>query len=191
MFINLPPLLTKFYFMKLTNEQKEANKLARAEARKESKRLAKIETERNQNPVSEITFSIEWKKSRMWGYNPHLEAKAIHKDGRVTIFTSTASGCGYDKESQVIADAFNNLLKYKLHQLEEVEGIKIPYGIYLQDHYKGFSGGIGVSCYYEIGEAIGGKFTKVASGKSFDAYKYTDNEVKQYINEIGQKINII
>lgn len=158
--------------MKLTNEQKEANKLARSEARKTAKALAKIEAERNQNPIKEIRFSIEWKKSRMWGHNPHLEAQAIHKDGTMSYFNTTASGCGYDKESQVISEAFNHLLKYKLYQLETAEGL--PYGIYLDDNYKAFSGGIGTNCYYKIAEHIGGKFDKVASGKTFDAYKYVD-----------------
>lgn len=160
--------------MKLTIEQKEANKLARKEARQEAKRIAKIEKEKNQKPVKEIRFSIEWKRSRMWGYNPHLTAECYHQDGTFTRVASTAFGCGYDKESQVIADAFNVLLKYKLYKLEEKDGAKIPYGIYLNDTYKGYAGGIGADCYYSIGEAIGGKFEKVASGKSFDAYKYTD-----------------
>jgi hypothetical protein len=158
--------------MKLTNEQKEANKLARQEARKIAKQLAKIEAEKNQNPIKEIKFSIEWKKSRTWGYNPHLEAQAIHKDGAVSYFNCTASGCGYDKESTVIADAFNELLKYKLYNIENTENK--PYGIYLDNDYKAFSGGIGTDCYYKISEHIGGKFEKVASGKTFDAYKYTD-----------------
>jgi len=43
--------------MKLTAEQKEANKLARAEARAEARRIAKIEKEKNQKPVKEIRFS--------------------------------------------------------------------------------------------------------------------------------------
>ena len=159
--------------MKLTIEQKEANKLARQEARQEAKRLAKIEKEKNQKPVKEIVFSIEWKKSRMWGHNPHLEAKALHIDGTCTYFTSTASGCGYDKESQVIADAFNNLLKYKIYEFRENSEEKLPYGLNNRENYKGYSGGIGVSCYYSISEAIGGKFEKVASGKTFDAYKLT------------------
>jgi len=159
--------------MKLTTEQKTANKLARQEARQEAKKLAKIEREKNQKPVNEIRFSIEWKKSRMWGYNPHLTADCYHKDGTHTRVQATASGCGYDKESQVIADAFNNLLKYKLYQYDNVNEEKMPYGVRIGD-YKGFSGGIGVSCYYSIGEYIGGKFEKIASGKTFDAYKYTD-----------------
>jgi hypothetical protein len=52
----------------------------------------------------------------------------------------------------------------------------LPYGIYLsRNGYTGYSGGIGVSCYYSISELIGGKFEKLASGKSFDAYKLTLN----------------
>jgi hypothetical protein len=156
--------------MKLTNEQKEANKLARAEARKTAKALAKIEAERNQKPVKEIQISIEWKKSRMWGMNPHLTAWIRFEDETSTQFCCTASGCGYDKESQVISDVFNEFLKYQLYKLENAEGL--PYGI-RANQYKGFSGGIGTNCYYKISEAIGGKFDCLASGKTYDAYKYT------------------
>jgi hypothetical protein len=159
--------------MKLTTEQKEANKLARQEARKEAKRLAKIEAERNQKPIKSLYLSIEWKKSRTWGANPHLEARAEHYDGTQSHFTCTASGCGYDKESQVIADAFNDLLKYKLYQLDATK--EQPYGLRCGD-YKGYSGGIGVDCYYKISEAIGGTFKRVASGKTYDAYTFTDNQ---------------
>jgi hypothetical protein len=159
--------------MKLTNEEKQANKIARQEARQEAKRLAKIEAERNQKPVKSLYLSIEWKKSRTWGANPHLEARAEHYDGTQSHFNCTASGCGYDKESQVIADAFNDLLKYKLYQLDATK--EQPYGLRCGD-YKGYSGGIGVDCYYKISEAIGGTFKRVASGKTYDAYTFTDNQ---------------
>jgi hypothetical protein len=158
---------------RLTPEQKEANKLARQEARKEAKRLAKIEAERNQKPVKSIDFSIEWKKSRTWGNCPRLDAFVIYKDGTTDRLSAYASGCGYDKESTVLADVFNSVLKYKIYQIPE--GANLPYGI-RADLYKGFSGGIGVNCYYEIGKAIGGTFVRTATGKTFDAYKYTDNE---------------
>ena len=157
---------------RLTLEQKEANKVARQQARKEAKRLAKIEAEKNQNRVKTLHLSIEWKKSRMWGANPHLEARAVHYDGTQTYFNSTASGYGYDKESEVIAHAFNELLKYKLYELDATK--EQPYGIRCGD-YKGYSGGIGANCYYNIAEAIGGKFERVATGKTYDAYIYTDN----------------
>jgi len=157
--------------MKLTIEQKEANKVARTEARKEAKRVAKIEAERNQKPVKVIEFSIEWKKSRMWGNCPRLNAVIEYKDGTTARVNSYASGYGYDKESTVLADVFNTALKYKIYQIPE--GEKLPYGI-RSDYYKGFSGGIGVNCYYDIAKAIGGEFKRTATGKTFDAYKYTD-----------------
>lgn len=159
----------------MTNTQtqltaKEAEKLAKQEAKKELKRLAKIEAEKNQKPVKEITFSIEWSK----GFNPTLEARAYHIDGSTSYVKARAGGWGYCKESTVIAEAFNKLLKYKLYQIENIEAL--PYGIYInKNNYTGYSGGIGVSCYYSIAELIGGKFIKLASGKNFDAYKFTMN----------------
>jgi hypothetical protein len=149
---------------------KEIEKLARQEARKEAKRLAKIEAEKNQKPVKEITFSIEWSKS----FNPTLDAICLHKDGTTSHVKARAGGWGYCKESTVIADAFNSLLKYKLYELVNLPSDFTPYGVYInRNGYTGYSGGIGVSCYYSISELIGGKFEKLASGKSFDAYKFT------------------
>lgn len=163
--------------VKLTPEQKEANKIDRQNARKEAKELARIEGEKNQKEVAEITINIEWVKSRMWGHNPKCEATVKHKDGTYSRGFATCSGCGYDKESTVIADIFNNFLKYKLYRELKPTGRDRedgkPYGIYL-NQYRHFSGGIGTDCYYAISEAIGGKFERIASGKSFDAYKYTD-----------------
>ena len=144
---------------KLTPEQKQ--QIA------EQKRIERL---KNQKPVREIRMSIEWKKSRMWGHNPHLEAYIIHEDGTSSNFTSRASGCGYDKESQVIADCFNNCLAYKLFELKE--GEQHPYGIYIGNHYH-YSGGIGTNCYYDISKAIGFEFKKVASGKTYDAFNVT------------------
>ena len=129
----------------------------------------RIERLKNQKPVKEIRISIEWKKSRMWGHNPHLDAYIIHEDGSSSNFTSRASGYGYDKESQVIADCFNNSLAYKLFELGE--DTQLPYGIYIKHPH--YSGGIGTNCYYDISKAIGFEFKKVASGKTYDAFTVT------------------
>lgn len=163
---------------RLTPEQKEANKKARQEAKKAANELARIERQKNQKPVKRITISIEWKKSRMWGSNPHAEATIQHKDGSFSYGSAKCSGCGYDKESTVIADIFNNFLRYKLYQeLKPVEGFKndngLPYGINL-GQYRHYSGGIGTDCYYSIAKAIGGEFKRVATGKTFDVYEYTE-----------------
>lgn len=160
---------------RLTPEQKEANKLARQKARKETIEIARIDAEKNQKEVDSITINIEWKKSRMWGHNPKCEASVRFKDGSFEHSpVYTCSGCGYDKESTVIADVFNEYLKYKLHKIGEVK--EHPYGMYLRPDWKTFNGGVGTSCYYRIAEFIGGKFENVGSGKTFDVYKYTDNK---------------
>jgi hypothetical protein len=155
---------------KLTIEQKEANKIERERIKK----LALIESEKNQPEVKEIKINIEWHKSRTWGNNPVLDGSVWFKNGSFERFTFTCSGCGYDKESTVIANLFNAVLKYKLYRELPAE---LPYGIYIGNNpdSRSYSGGIGVNCYYRIADAIGGKFECVASGKTFDCYKYTDN----------------
>ena len=86
----------------------------------------------------------------------------------------TCSGCGYDKESTVIAEIFNRFLHYKLYERRKGQA---PYG--MSKYKKGdwlpsYSGGVGTSCYYSISDFIGGQFKNVESGKRFDIFKYTD-----------------
>ena len=183
---------------RLTEEQKIANREAKKAENAAKKETARIETEKNQLEVKEITITIEWKHSRTWGNCPRATAAITYKDKTAgeygTGFYRTdegkyyASGCGYDKESTVIAEIFNDFLKYKLwqktpEQLKRAEydykwkeENRAPYGIYSGENYRHFDGGIGVNCYKHISEYIGGKFENVASGKTFDVYKYTDNE---------------
>ena len=177
---------------KLTEDQKAANKLARQELAKQTKEANRINDERNQPEVKEIIISIEWRKSRTWGSNPNAKADVTFKDktagpwgtGFYRADGFTCSGCGYDKESTVIAEIFNKFLKSKLWQLP-AEALKggngsgdkknAPYGIHLYSPNRPhFGGGIGTSCYYRIAEYLGATFEHVASGKMFDVYKYTD-----------------
>jgi len=163
--------------MKKSKEQKEADKLARQKAKQLQKEVAQIESEKNQKPVKSITITIEWKKSRTWGSNPNCEAAVSFKDGTFEhspIYK--CSGCGYDKKSTVIADVFNNYLKYKLYDPKLVKKSDPPYGFYIKEGWKHYNGGVGTSCYHRISEFIGGKFENVASGKTFDVFQYTDNK---------------
>jgi len=137
------------------------------------KEIALWESEINQKPIESITISITWKKSRTWSANPHAEATIKHIDGSHSYSVATCSGCGYDKESTVIADIFNQCLKYRLHALARTKK-EVPYGVDLPGEYPPrYSGEIGTSCYYRIAEFIGGKFEKITSGKTFDVYKLT------------------
>jgi hypothetical protein len=150
--------------------------------RKLKNRLAKEEekeyAERHQSKVKDITITIEWKKSKMWGNNPHAEANIHFANGMYkNVEGYTCSGCGYDKESTVIAQIFNDFLKYKLWEREEMDNSKAPYGIRLDFLYSPhYEGGVGTNCYYSISEFIGGKFIHISSGKTFDVYKFTMNE---------------
>ena len=50
----------------------------------------------------EVTIRIEWKKSRMWGSCPRIEWCGD--------LVTRASGCGYDKESAVLAELLLHLV---------------------------------------------------------------------------------
>jgi len=163
--------------MRKSIEQKEEDKLAREKAKQLKKEAAQIESEKNQKPVKSITITIEWRKSRTWGANPHCEAAVSFQDGTFEHSPAyTCSGCGYDKESTVIADVFNNYLKYKLYDPKLVKKSDPPYGFRIKENWKCYNGGVSTSCYYDISRFIGGKFESVASGKTFDVFQYTDKE---------------
>lgn len=91
---------------KLTREKAVEIAISRARktnAKKTNECLAKIDAAQNAENVDCITVVVEWRKSYTWGYNPHVTVRAA---GIVT--EGTASGCGYDKESAAVAEAFNN-----------------------------------------------------------------------------------
>lgn len=178
----------------LTTEQKEANKLACKLARIVSKKNAELQSkidnikkEKNQKVIKALKISIEWKKNKTWGANPFASVEISYLDGSFYRGGNyTCTGCGYDKESTVIAEIFNDFLKYALwNKLDIINDEKsiVPYGIYHwidQDNNLesvDFSGGIGTSCYYRIAKFIDGEFINIASGKTFDVYEFKANEI--------------
>jgi len=131
--------------------------------------------------VADLTFisvSVEWTRSRTWGYNPHAEVRT--NTGR---YTGTASGCGYDKESAAVASALNEcsgVLKIlydaeekalETRTFEKMEAGKIlgygaGYGVIPR-----FEGGVGVSCFWNIFEKCGFKLVSEHHGKHSDFYE--------------------
>lgn len=171
--------------MRLSLEEKAKRVEERKVKREAEKELKRIETEKNQPEISEITFTIEWKKSRTWGYCPRLEVNGYYKEsipGEGKFFRDDsfyASGCGYDKLSTVVGQACNKYLKYLLWKNEtrikaEKNNPDFPYGIsnYSENRFS-YGQGIGIECYPRIFEYLGAKFEKIASGSSFDVYKVT------------------
>lgn len=147
----------------------------RQELNAANKRLAIDNEKKNQRPIKSLTISIEWRKSRTWGMNPYASVNVEYltgEDRHIRDEGFTASGCGYDKESTVIAAIFNKYLAYKLYLPLKGDA---PYGMRNSD-YKYYEGGVGTGCYKLISEFIGGKFETVANGKTFSVFKYTDNK---------------
>jgi hypothetical protein len=157
-------------------EKAEARKAVR-EALKLQKRIDEVKA---QPRLESLTITIEWKKSRTWGMNPHATGEAITKDGFRLVGTAKASGCGYCKRSTVIADLFNQFLRHKLYDKKVLArlAVKKPYGISLpndgQKWLPTFDGGIGEGCYRKISEAIGGVWECVAYAGDVEVYQYKE-----------------
>lgn len=152
-----------------TISREKAVELATKRATKEiekktAAKLAKLDRVANAPDLTFISVSVDWVRSRTWGYNPHVEVRT-----NTGTYYGTASGCGYDKESAAIADAFNkcdSILK-ALYQLKEnglragktdesktascgrSNGDICGYGAgYGATPY--FEGGVGASCFWSI-----------------------------------------
>lgn len=146
-------------------------------------KLARLDRVAAAPDLSFISISVDWVRSRTWGNNPHAEART-----NTGVFTGTASGCGYDKESAAIADALNqcdSVLK-ALYTLKE-EGLRAG----LSDKSKTaacgrsnsnicgygagygaipyFEGGVGASCFWSILKKCGFS-TSCHHGKHSDFY---------------------
>lgn len=149
--------------------EKITNKRKREINREIEKRFARVhEVEEVEAPAA-VSIVVEWHKNRTWGMNPRARVAAE----RVATYGS-ASGCGYDKQSAAIANAFNQnpeILKI-LYDHAEAGGV-FPYGVHVWAGLPSFAGGCGVSCFYSIFEACGYTFRQVASGKMFDVYEIT------------------
>lgn len=140
-----------------------------------------------------ITANMEWRPSRTWGHNPHVEACT----NECQRFTGTASGCGYDKASAALAEALNAspaVLKMLYTAAENALAAGQTFTRYNNDgavtwrdvlgYGSGYSilpyfeGGVGVSCFETIFSRCGYRFRLVASGKRFDAYTVTRREAE-------------
>lgn len=173
----------------------EEEKAERRRAKYVREQADKIQAQKAQKPVDKIDISIEWKKGT-YGWCPRATARVYFADGSFEFREGyRAGGYGYDKESTVVAEIFNDFLAYKIHDTScwVTEGVRLyqdgednrrPYGMYHKVDAEGveyahYAGGIGMSCYFDIAKFIGGHLEKTGSGKAFDCYRYTDLTNKQ------------
>ena len=138
--------------------------------------------ERNKNifsvpDIKTLRVDIEWKKSRTWGFCPHAEWDCWFADGTYMHGNTSASGYGYDKHSQVLANIFNEVAKGMAWR-KRMSRKKAPYGLERvgkdkkKDWPPYYEGGIGAECYKAIGAYLGGK-TEHHEGKTWDAWTFT------------------
>lgn len=63
----------------------------------------------------EINVRVSWRKSRTWGSNPHAEAYVCYETPGGSLDSALgegrASGCGYDKRSAAVQEAFGFAVK--------------------------------------------------------------------------------
>lgn len=170
--------ITREKFIDLTIRRME--KQLDAEGKKQIERIAVAEAAPE---LDFINVNITWRRSRTWGNNP--TAYVYTNNGSTT---GSASGCGYDKESAAVAEAFNRdpSIMRALYQIKE-DGLRAGltsdsprtctghdnrticgYGAgYTVLPY--FEGGVGVSCFWSILEKAGYK-TRGQHGKTEDFY---------------------
>lgn len=124
--------------------------------------------------VKRLEIDIEWKKSQTWGNCPRASVRWETADGEWHYDDNMAyaSGCGYDKESTVVAACCNRILCGMLWRKRNTKK-EVPYGVKLNLWFPYFEGGVGMSCYYRIAEFLGGKLENVDSGKNYDKYVFT------------------
>lgn len=127
--------------------------------------------------ISNISISVEWTKSRIWGMCPMADVRVCYTDNTCDNYQSgRITGCGYDKESTAIAQALNqcNDLLHAMYVKKEANHTKENRELFGYGSGYGvkpyFEGGVGVSCYPAIFQAIGYEWKSISHGKTFDVY---------------------
>ena len=145
-------------------------KMVKTMCEERDKKLEKLKRIEQAEDIEQIRISVEWKNSRTWGSNPHVELSAYSVNTCDTA-KATASGCGYDKESQAIAEALNSINGVRKLLIEKLDYIneKKPYGINQYGIIPAFSGGVGTKCFTSFFKDIGWKVTET-HGKTYDSY---------------------
>lgn len=132
---------------KFTEQERIERRAARRKAKTDAAWAEKTQAERNAPRVREMVFSIEWKKNKTWGLNPHLTVKVKYQGKSYFKHIAgkhTCSGSGYSKLDAVLTAAFNVNLRYllweyadKLAAMPEAtrpSSKGLPFNIYLGEY---------------------------------------------------------
>lgn len=185
-----PARLAKYEAGKLSRE--DAIKAAFDRGRKqydkwEDEAVLKLEEASEAADVVSVSVSVEWHRSRTWGYNPAAEVVIVDSNGHYYKYFGSASGCGYDKESAAVAEALNKSasIKKMLYDKKEAAikaGASYNNGSTMNNNFIHYGAGYGSVPYFEAGvgmsshrgifEACGLALKNSNHGKAFDTYYF-------------------
>ena len=137
------------------------------------KTLAKLSTASGTLELPEaIRIDIEWRKTRMWGNCPTAEVWA----GGCYTTSKLSSGYGFDKESTVTANCFNDNPAFArivaaCAYLDSIEGTR-TYGYYFSHNGAIFEGAVGFNCHQGIIERAGYELTGAFHPDTADGYRF-------------------
>lgn len=146
--------------------------------------LSRLNAAEKAPDVVSVEISVEWTKSRVWGYNPQARVR-VYMNGGWEEYTGAASGCGYDKESAAVAEALDkcpSIIKMLCDKKEAaiLDSATPSAGSRSNEkyiHYGAgygaipyFEGGVGMSSLRGVFEACGYKLETESHGKSYDYY---------------------
>ena len=135
----------------------------------------------NDKEIKRIVIATDWRRGSMQANQCKAEIKVTYADYCTEVFESERTGgCGYDKESTAIADAFNQinalLKELALKANEAIERGEvycdyIGYGCgYSTLPY--FEGGVGFSSQEKILNSLGYKMNHLHWTKTSDIYEF-------------------
>jgi hypothetical protein len=98
--------------------------------------------------IQKIKVLVEYKKSKQFGFNPHVWV-GITSDSGYEEYRGTASGAGYDKQSVALASALNQSAEV----IQLLQSISSKFDV-INDSFK-FIGGMGTDDIVRVFEASG------------------------------------
>lgn len=143
------------------------NRIEKIQERELQNKVKYFEAIQKAPDFKSLKITIEWKRSQTWGYNPTATLEVWNEIGFERVYTAKVYGCGYCKESAVMADVLNQSLSLKKLLLNASNENKTTYGM-RGERFSG--GGVGVSSLQNAFHVCGFDLKKVASGSRFDAY---------------------
>ncbi len=147
------------------------NRACKEYEKSKEKHIAETRKIAEASEINEMTVSVVWKKSSVWGYNPHATVTIFTNAGYMEA-TGKASGCGYDKRSAAVAEALNQLLPARKIIYKLKEDNNTCYGMGKTNCYPYYEGGVGIDCLHEIMKLAGYKKVSDHGTRTTDFYHY-------------------